>query len=301
MLQDISPISTTIPCRFFLHLPGIWSWLTPKAAFWPGGRRSCSSCPPSASVPTSLAGPTPSPLTTSATTCPRRYPRFRRFPPVSNYRANGPRETAFACAVGESLSRWYAGNRFCGACGTPWHTARWSEPWFAQPAAVPYTPKSARRSSSLFATTTNCFSPSTPGAARRYALVAGFNEIGETIEQTVQREVLEETGLLVHHLRFYKSQPWVVSDSLLFGFFADLAGPDVIRLQEDELAEARWFPRAELPTDHSTDSLTGEMIEAFRDLINNECIARSSARAGGFRPHDQAAARHRRRKNPPNA
>ena len=79
-----------------------------------------------------------------------------------------------------------------------------------------------------------------------------------------KRQVLEETGLLVHHLRFYKSQPWVVSDSLLFGFFADLAGPDVIRLQEDELAEARWFPRAELPTDHSTDSLTGEMIEAFR-------------------------------------
>lgn len=147
----------------------------------------------------------------------------------------------------------------------PWHTARWSEPWFAQPAAVPYTPKSARRSSSLFATNDQLLLTKYAGRSfRRYALVAGFNEIGETIEQTVQREVLEETGLLVHHLRFYKSQPWVVSDSLLFGFFADLAGPDVIRLQEDELAEARWFPRAELPTDHSTDSLTGEMIEAFR-------------------------------------
>lgn len=50
---------------------------------------------------------------------PQEVPQVPTFSPVSNYRANGPRETAFACAVGESLSRWYAGNRFCGACGTP--------------------------------------------------------------------------------------------------------------------------------------------------------------------------------------
>lgn len=99
---------------------------------------------------------------------------------------------------------------------------------------------------------------------RRYALVAGFNEIGESIEETVRREVLEETGLQVDNLRFYKSQPWVVTDSLLFGFFAELAGPDCIHLQEEELAEAQWFPRNALPTDHSSDSLTGEMIEIFR-------------------------------------
>ena len=48
------------------------------------------------------------------------------------------------------------------------------------------------------------------------------------------------------------------------GFFADLTGPAAIRLQTDELAEARWFSRQALPTDHSADSLTGEMIEVFR-------------------------------------
>ena len=94
--------------------------------------------------------------------------------------------------------------------------------------------------------------------------MAGFNEIGESIEDTVRREVMEEVGLRVKNLQFYKSQPWVFTDTLLMGFFAQLDGSDHITLQEDELSEAVWFSRAALPTDHSAISLTGEMIEYFR-------------------------------------
>ena len=101
-------------------------------------------------------------------------------------------------------------------------------------------------------------------AFKRYALVAGFNEIGEPIEDTVRREVFEETGLRVRNLRFYKSQPWVLTDSLLMGFYCDLDGSDAVTIQEDELSVAEWFPRQALPTDHSGISLTGEMIERFR-------------------------------------
>ena len=99
---------------------------------------------------------------------------------------------------------------------------------------------------------------------KKYALIAGFNEIGESIEQTVHREVMEEAGLRVKNLRFYKSQPWVFTDTLLMGFYAELDGSDQIRLQEDELAEAGWFLRDAIPEDHSNISLTGEMIEQFR-------------------------------------
>ena len=99
---------------------------------------------------------------------------------------------------------------------------------------------------------------------KKYALIAGFNEIGETIEQTVHREVLEEAGVRVKNLRFYKSQPWVFTDTLLMGFVCELDGSDKITVQESELAEASGHLRSELPQDHSYISLTGEMIEQFR-------------------------------------
>ena len=76
----------------------------------------------------------------------------------------------------------------------------------------------------------------------------------------MHREVLEETGLHVKNLRFYKSQPWTFTDTLLFGFFAELDGSDKITVQEDELAEAGWFHRSEIPEDQSRISLTGEMM-----------------------------------------
>jgi NAD+ diphosphatase len=62
------------------------------------------------------------------------------------------------------------------------------------------------------------------GPIPNFALIAGFTEIGETLEETVHREVMEEVGLKVKNLRYYKNQPWSFSDSLLVGFFAELDG-----------------------------------------------------------------------------
>ena len=75
-------------------------------------------------------------------------------------------------------------------------------------------------------------------------------------------------------LRFYKSQAWVLTDSLLMGFFCDLEGEATARLLDGELALAQWFDRADLPEDHSNISLTGEMIEFFRrnGLTNAESL-----------------------------
>ena len=100
---------------------------------------------------------------------------------------------------------------------------------------------------------------------KKYALIAGFNEIGETIEQTVHREVLEEAGVRVKNLRFYKSQPWVLTDSLLLGFFCDVDGDPTPVLRDGELALAEWHTPEDVPADYSRISLTGEMIDRFRE------------------------------------
>jgi len=92
-----------------------------------------------------------------------------------------------------------------------------------------------------------------------------FTEIGETIEETVQREVMEEVGLKVKNIRYYKSQPWSFSDTILMGFYCDLDGEEEITLDREELALAEWFRRDEIPVEPSRDSLTNEMIIKFKN------------------------------------
>lgn len=100
---------------------------------------------------------------------------------------------------------------------------------------------------------------------KKYALIAGFAEIGESIEDTVRREVMEEVGLQVKNLRFYKSQPWSFSDTLLMGFYCELDGGDTITLEEEELSFAQWFEREEIPEGTDEISLTNEMIRSFKN------------------------------------
>ena len=89
--------------------------------------------------------------------------------------------------------------------------------------------------------------------------------MGETIEETVHREVMEEVGLRVKNLRYYKSQPWPFSSSLLMGFFCELDGSDAIILDEHELESAEWLDRADLPTEDADYSLTRDMMQVLRE------------------------------------
>lgn len=101
------------------------------------------------------------------------------------------------------------------------------------------------------------------------ALVAGYMEIGETPEDTVRREVMEEVGLKVKNIRYYKSQPWGYSAGLLIGFFCGVDGSTDIKLDESELSCAQWVKREDIIGQPDDLSLTSEMMKVFRDGQNS--------------------------------
>lgn len=101
------------------------------------------------------------------------------------------------------------------------------------------------------------------GVFRHYSLIAGFVEVGETLEQAARREILEEVGLHVRDIRYLGSQPWGLSQSLMVGFHATLDGCAQITLQESELAEAHWYTKDELPEYAGSTSIAYEIIQRF--------------------------------------
>lgn len=176
-----------------------------------------------------------------------------------------PMWKAFAAATGEQLYRWYSGHKFCGACASPLERSKTERALVCPKCNRIIYPDIAP--SVIVAVTDGdrlLMTKYAHGNYKKYALIAGYNEIGEDIEHTVVREVMEEVGLRVKNIRYYKSQPWMFTSTLLLGFFCELDGEDRIRLQEDELSEAVWFKRSEIPVNNSKFSLTNEMIELFR-------------------------------------
>lgn len=96
-----------------------------------------------------------------------------------------------------------------------------------------------------------------------FSIIAGFNEPGENLEQTVHREVGEEVGITVQNIRYFGSEPWPFPDSLMIGFVADYAGGE-IRVDNQEIEAAGWFSRDTLPSVPTGASISRTLIEAWR-------------------------------------
>lgn len=184
------------------------------------------------------------------------------------FRRKGPDHMAFAGITACQLGNWYAATKFCGTCATALMHDKKERMMRCPKCNALHYPK---------------ISPAviigvidwekerilmTKYAGRdyrKYALIAGFTEIGETAEDTVRREVMEEVGIKIKNIRYYKSQPWPFSDTLLLGFYCDLDGDDRISLDEEELSVGEWLRRDEIPTEYDGISLTNEMIMRFKN------------------------------------
>ena len=197
-----------------------------------------------------------------------------KVPEFGSYRLEGmqifrelePGYQAFAGITGSQIYRWRESRRFCGCCGAKMRAGTTERSMVCTdcghteyPKICPAVIVAIRNGDKLL------MSRYARGTYRRYALIAGYVEVGETFEECVRREVMEEVGLKVKNIRYYKSQPWSFSDSVMIGFTADLDGDDTIRLEEDELAEAGWFSRDEIVEYRLISAWDIEMMKAFKD------------------------------------
>ena len=180
-------------------------------------------------------------------------------------RATGPRELIFAAWTAFQLANWYMDNRFCGRCGGPTHPAADERAMVCDafrrriyPRIIPAVIVGVINGDEILMTKYR------GRDIPFYALIAGFTEIGETLEQTVAREVMEEAGLRVKHIRYYKSQPWGIVDDLLAGFYCDVDGDATIHMDAGELKEAVWVRRGDVEGQPNDFSLTHEMMMTFK-------------------------------------
>lgn len=183
---------------------------------------------------------------------------------IDGLRTVSPKEAAFAGVTGFQIYSWYACRRFCPRCGKKMVHDGKERMMRCQDCSHMEYPKICP--AVIVAVIDKDRILLTKYAGRdykHYALIAGFAEVGESIEETVHREVMEEVGLKVKNLKFYRSQPWSFSDTLLMGFYAELDGEGSIHLDEMELSEGAWCTRDEIPEDDGI-SLTREMMYMFK-------------------------------------
>ena len=177
-----------------------------------------------------------------------------------------PKHYVFACYTAQQLWRWYRDNKYCGTCGSITSHSKAERSLVCENCGRTVYP---RIYPAVIVGVTNGEKILLTKYAHRnmsfYALIAGFTEIGETLEETVAREVKEEVGIKVKNIRYYKSQPWGIADDILMGFYCELDGDDTIRIDRDELKEALWVDRKDVIGQPSDYSLTNEMMIKFRD------------------------------------
>ncbi|MCL1816570.1 MAG: NAD(+) diphosphatase [Clostridiales bacterium] len=189
--------------------------------------------------------------------------------PVRSLREFEPSWLAFAAITAYHLNHWYTRNRYCGACGSKFEQVVEERVLLCRSCGYQKYPEIAMAvivgisDGDKLLLTKYADRP-----YKNYALIAGFVEIGESLEDAIRREVAEETGLKVRNIRYFASQPWGFSCSLLAGFFAEVDGATNIVLDRRELSEAVWVKREDIPSEPTPISLTATMMTAFKDISN---------------------------------
>ena len=183
---------------------------------------------------------------------------------ISFFRTFKQQEIAWASIVGYQLMSWYSQNKFCGKCGSKTIEKTDERAIICPDCKTVVFPKISP--AIIVAITCNdkiLLAHNSNFPISWYSLIAGYADIGESLEETVIREVKEEVGLNVKNIRYYKSQPWPFSGSMMIGFFAEADETQTICVDNIEITDAAWYSRGNLPNHPPSISIAGEMIDKF--------------------------------------
>lgn len=163
----------------------------------------------------------------------------------------------------KQLTDWYNDNRYCGQCGHETIASDFDRSRKCPRCGRLFYP---RLSPSIIVLVTRgdelLLARNVHARGGFYSTIAGFVEPGEAIEETVHREVMEEVGVRIKNLQYFGSQPWPFPDSLMLGFHAEYMSGE-LRLQAEEIADAKWFHYHDLPNRPVRVSIAGQLIEDY--------------------------------------
>ena len=183
---------------------------------------------------------------------------------ISFFRTSKQKEIAWITIIGYQLWNWYENNKYCGKCGSDTEEKSYERALVCENCGTVVYPKiSPAIIVAIISGDKILLAHNSNFPGNWYSLVAGYVDIGESLEETVLREVREEVGLDVKNIRYYKSQPWALSGSMMIGFIAEADPNQKIITDNIEITEAAWFTRGSLPNHPPKISIAGEMIEKF--------------------------------------
>jgi NAD+ diphosphatase len=183
---------------------------------------------------------------------------------INFFRTLKQQEIGWIGILGFQLMNWFSQNKFCGNCGSKTEIGKDERAIRCPNCNTTIFPKiSPAIIVAIICDNKILLAHNSNFPDNWYSLIAGYADIGESLEETVIREVKEEVGLDVKNIRYYKSQPWPFSGSMMIGFFAEADDNQTIIADNREITEAAWFKRGNLPNHPSHISIAGELIDKF--------------------------------------